>query len=86
MSEKTYEIEQLMNELAKDIADEYDLDYEDCYGDCYPNEIHTIQIKMELSADKEELQDLMDEARKIFEGCAEGYIEFKKRESEEMDI
>ena len=85
MTEKRYQIEQLIDELVTDIANEQDVEC-DFYGDCYPVEIFRIENKMELSVDNEDWGELLEEAREIFEGYAEGYIEFKNRESEEMSL
>ena len=65
MTEKRYEVEQTINQLMKDVADEHEADY-DFFGDCYPAEILAIENEMEQT---EDWKDLLDEAREIFEGC-----------------
>lgn len=66
MKKTRYEVESDMNWLAKEVAEEYEVE-SDFYGDCYPNEIMSIENKMERAKSEEEYDDLLYEARIIFE-------------------
>lgn len=64
-----YEIEYAVSRIAEDVQEEYGLE-SNFYGDCYPHEIMELENQME-SVDQEELQEMLDELREIFESYAE---------------
>lgn len=67
----SYEAEQLMNGIAREVADDYDVDY-DYYGDCWAVEIDDLITELTLHAhDEDEIEEIEEEARKVFESYAD---------------
>ena len=65
MKRNRYDVEYDMRLLVEGIANDNDVE-KDFYGDCYPLEIMDIETEMTY-ADDERYNDLLAEAREIFE-------------------
>ena len=65
-----YEIEQITNEIARSVADEYDLE-NDFYGDCFPDEVMSLENAIQRSHDEDEISQYIDEIKEIFIQYAE---------------
>ena len=68
MKKTRYEVECDVRDIAEEIAKENDLEKE-FYGDCYPIEIMEIERDMSKCNDDLEYQELLHEAKEIFENC-----------------
>ena len=58
---KRYEIEQLINQVMHDFANENNLE-SDFYGDCYPEEIRSLENRMERMS-QEEIDESVEELK-----------------------
>ena len=65
MKKNRVNVEYDMRLLVEEIANDNDVE-KDFYGDCYPIEIMEIENAM-VRADDEEYQNLLQEAKEIFE-------------------
>lgn len=65
MKRNRYDVEYDIRLLAEEIANDNDIETS-FYGDCYPIEIMEIENAM-VRADDEEYQNLLQEAKEIFE-------------------
>lgn len=66
MKRNRYDVEYDMRLLAEEIASENDVD-NDFYGDCYSIEIMEIENAMMRADDEEYYQELLNQAKEIFE-------------------
>ena len=63
-----YEIEQDVEWIAREIAEDNDLE-SDFYGDCYPDEIMSLENRMELAETQEEYDSLLDRVKEELINC-----------------
>ena len=60
-----YEIEQDVEWIAREIAEDNDLE-SDFYGDCYPDEIISLENRLEQAGSQEEYDSLLDQVKEEF--------------------
>lgn len=60
-----YEVEQDVEWIAREIAEDNDLE-SNFYGDCYPDEILSLENRLEQAGSQEEYDSLLDQVKEEF--------------------